>query len=428
MSNTGFVDVPTAPAGARSMSVPGLGTFAPPAGPTIGPDGTVFLGTREGKLIALHANGKPYWNQQLSAEEMITSPPAVGADGSAYVVGSFFARDHRTASGQFGRARLYKFTSGGGSAPNAVTDFPQHDDGPTILGAPSIWRFGDDEAVIVPAVYPNRSIFFLRLLAFSTAGGIMAEWEWQRSLGDVELADTMLFPFPGFHPATIPPPAVPSWSGVTVAASPEGSSPWVLLVDRFDSTLIGFSFCVGAACSPAPGFTERFRTSYAPRKLLSSAVILPDNHTAIGSDDGLVFSGPNANPLSSAADLGEIYATPIVAADGRTVLVNGGGGVIGLRDGAVIARTSVAGQTIAGAAASRTHVFVATTEALYTLNATAEAIEFTFPWDGGGLWSPAVGPKGHVYAMASNILFIFPPPKVHIQDVRVDVGHRIRSS
>ena len=31
-------------------------------------------------------------------------------------------------------------------------------------------------------------------------------------------------------------------------------------------------------------------------------------------------------------------------------------------------------------------------------------------WVGGGLNPPAIGPKGHVYAIASNILFVFPPP------------------
>ena len=52
-ANRGFADVDTKPAGAGSLSVPGLGTFTPGAGPVIAPDGTVYLGTQEGKLIAL---------------------------------------------------------------------------------------------------------------------------------------------------------------------------------------------------------------------------------------------------------------------------------------------------------------------------------------------------------------------------------------
>jgi hypothetical protein len=34
----------------------------------------------------------------------------------------------------------------------------------------------------------------------------------------------------------------------------------------------------------------------------------------------------------------------------------------------------------------------------------------TFDWVGGGTSPPAIGPRGHVYAIASNILFVFPPP------------------
>ena len=279
--------------------------------------------------------------------------------------------------------------------------------------------------MIVPAVYPGLSTFFLRLLAFSTAGGIMAEWEWLRSLGGVGSATTGL-DFIGFSPTIIPPPAVPPWPGVAIAAGPLGGAPWIVLVDRFDATLIGFTFCVGAACSPAPGFTERFRTTDASRSLLSSAVILPDLHTVIGTNQGVVFSGPNPNVLPPAGD-GVLYATPTLAADGRLVLVDLGGGVTGLRDGAVVAHTSVTGQTVARAAASRTHVFVATTEALHSMNATAEVGEFAFPWVGGGIWSPAVGPMGHVYAMASNILFVFPPPKPVSASVLVGGAHEIRT-
>ncbi|MEO6056594.1 MAG: hypothetical protein ABIQ49_07135 [Gemmatimonadales bacterium] len=31
----------------------------------------------------------------------------------------------------------------------------------------------------------------------------------------------------------------------------------------------------------------------------------------------------------------------------------------------------------------------------------------------GGIWSPAIGSKGHVYGMAANIMFVFPPPRIY---------------
>ena len=56
-ANNSFLDVATAPAKEPAIIVKGLGTFAPGAGPVIGRDGMVYLGTLEGKLIALHADG-----------------------------------------------------------------------------------------------------------------------------------------------------------------------------------------------------------------------------------------------------------------------------------------------------------------------------------------------------------------------------------
>jgi hypothetical protein len=47
-ANSGFVDLATAPAGKGSCSGPDLGTFAPGAGPVIGPDGAVYWAQSRG--------------------------------------------------------------------------------------------------------------------------------------------------------------------------------------------------------------------------------------------------------------------------------------------------------------------------------------------------------------------------------------------
>jgi hypothetical protein len=414
MSNTGFVDAITKHAGAGSVGVPELGTFAPLAGPTIAPDGTVLLGTREGKVIALHADGTPFWNRQLPTGQTITSSPAVGSDGAAYVVGSSIIRDHRGGqSVTTGRGVLYRFTPGGGAPPSAVTEFPRHERGPTTIGPPNIWRFGSDEAIIVPALYPTVGGYDLHLLAFSPEGGLIADWQEYLSGGDVTSAGSWealaeRLGLGGFEHGMLGPPAAPPFPGVAIAASPQGGTPSIVLVDRYFQKTIAFTFCIGPSCSPAPGFTERFRTPHAPRVLLSPATILPDMHSVVGTKNGVVFSGSN---FSAAVDgLDAVYATPTIAGDGRVILVNVIGETIALQGTTIVSRLRLQGETIARAAASRNHVFLATTDAFYTLDAHAAAVEFRFPWVGGGAWSPAIGPQGHVYAMASNVLFVFPPP------------------
>jgi outer membrane protein assembly factor BamB len=153
MSTTGYVDFPTLPAGAGSTSVPNLGTFSALAGPVVGPDGTVFLASQEGRVTALHADGQPYWSGQMEENLGASAPPALGIDGSVYVVGWMRWVDHRPGhEGPGGRARLYRFLPGGVSAYGV--EFPPTDDrGPAVLGAPEVWRVGEDEAILVPAIY-----------------------------------------------------------------------------------------------------------------------------------------------------------------------------------------------------------------------------------------------------------------------------------
>jgi outer membrane protein assembly factor BamB len=432
MSQTGFTAVHTRPAGAGSVSVPGLGTFAPLAGPTIAPDGTVFLGTREGKVIALRADGGEFWNRQLEGRYGIAAPPAVGGDGSVYVVGHSTHYDHRVnPPGPGGSAKLYRFTPGGGAPQNANTQFPHHRRGPTIVGAPNVWRFGTDEAVLVPAIYPTVGGYELHLLAFSPDGGVMADWSLYLDPGDVTEGGSWealgeAIGLGGFEPGYFPPPAAVPFPGAAIATNPQGGTPAIVLIDRFNSQTIGFRFCVGASCSPAPGFIELFRTPHAPRRLLSSAVILPDWHSVVGADNGAVFSGPSAVARPPIQGLSEIYATPAVAADGRLLLVRLGGEVVALgNDNAVLSRLQLSGVTIARPAASKTHVFVATTDGLYTLDKSGGALEKHFPWVQGGIWSPAIGPRGHVYAIAANILFVFPaPPTQPFDDGRVETDGR----
>ncbi len=424
MSNDGYVDVATAPAGETSTTVAGLGTFAALAGPTVAADGTVVLGTREGKVVALHADGSAHWNRHLPVGETIVTSPAVGSDGSIYVTGVLAidpARDHRSGAPHDDlrvriRATLYRFSPSG--AEETVSPFPlfaeQGPSGVQSIGGATVWRFGDDEAVIIPAIYPT---WFgeanVHLLAFSHGGAVIADWSMYLNPGDVTggSLDDLLFWLPVFHPGVPPQVGYPSMPGVAVKNDPHGQTPSIVYVDQWNNATIAFTFCVGASCSPAPGFTERDRRSHGPRTLLSSATILGDGQSIVGTNDGVVFGGPSVHARPPISGLGRIHAAPTVGAGGRAIVVSDNGEVIGIRNGAVISRVSVNGQTIAQAAASRTHVFVATTAGLHTLDASATTEVLTLPWDGGGVWPPVIGPAGHVYAMASNVLFVFPPPK-----------------
>ena len=146
----------------------------------IAPDGTVYLGTEQGRLIGLHADGSASWSRQLPSPQAILASPAVGGDGSIYVVGVSTVTDHRvTLPSSATNSTLHKFAAAGAllwSAP-----FPEF----TSLGKPAgrgattappnIWKSGGVEVVMVPVIYKDVGRYQLHLLAFSTGGAILAD-------------------------------------------------------------------------------------------------------------------------------------------------------------------------------------------------------------------------------------------------------------
>ena len=139
----------------------------------------------------------------------------------------------------------------------------------------------------------------------------------------------------------------------------------------------------------------------------------------MSSGGAIVFAGPRTSELPPVIGLSPILATPTRLADVRFVVLelrSDGSTVLVMKHTAapprvsVLSRTPLTGQSIAAPAASRTHVFVSTAGAFHTFDAENDDEVGRLSWFGGGLSPPAIGPAGHVYAIASNILFVFPPP------------------
>jgi hypothetical protein len=93
--NTGAVDVSTAPAANPMPSPPQVGGIAPGAGPVIAPDGTVYVVNGRGKLMAFRPDGTPGWSRDIGSQGVLSSP-ALGSDGSIYVIGAARIRDKNT--------------------------------------------------------------------------------------------------------------------------------------------------------------------------------------------------------------------------------------------------------------------------------------------------------------------------------------------
>ena len=431
--NTGFVDVATVPAGKGSVSVPGLGSFRPGAGPAIAPDGTVYLGTIQGKVIALPPDGKPFWSRDIGRGQAIVASPVVASDGSVYVIGVEEVHDNRVKPPVLTfTSTLYRFTGSGGAL--LPTPFPDHGNlGPLAIAPPNVGRFGGAEAIFVSALYLNRGGHVVRLIAFSLDGTVLDDevvfsfnppvlggsgWE------DWELAFCFFPPLLGcylrpldFNPREAEPlVAVPPFPGIALVPAGGGSS--LIVVSNHHSDVVAYRIVNGR-------FTEVFRLHQNGFFVNTPPVILPGARIVVGSQKAetdtlgrsqrsgparLALMAPDRDRTAFIDGAGLSYAAPTRLPDGRIAVVGTFGAVAIVSGTQVAAVLQAPGRSIASAAASRTHLFVSAEDGFVTYDAATFAEVSRVDWVGGGLNPPAIGPKGHVYAIASNILFVFPPP------------------
>ncbi|WP_374371505.1 hypothetical protein [Dongia sp.] len=431
--NRGFADVVTAPAAAPA-NVGNIGTFAPGSGPVTDANGTLYLGNQQGQLMSFQPNGTRNWTASIGGGQTILAAPVIDGEGSIYVVGTRTVRNDLVTPPLVRHdSTLYKFTPAG--SLSWQTPFPNDSGsyGPTTSAPPNIWRSGGTEFVIVPAYYPDRYGFNAHLLAFARNGNLVDDisyMNWRQEItGESGHSNWCAIPpitlscllAPDFNPSGddyIPDPAnrlpadikVPH-PGAAIFTYDSPGTPFILVTDQ-SRDLVALTFA-------QQRFSEIFRVHKNDRWFASPPMVLPDGHTAIVTADRdkrnaeVFFAGPNMNAKSAIA-VPYAVAAPTRMADGRIAVIGydrkmavfGGAGI-----GAVVTRNiALPAQSIVSGAASRSHLFVSTAGSFLTYDTNTLEKVAEISWVGGGTIQPIVGPLGHVYAMASNILFIFPPP------------------
>ena len=421
--NTGAVDVSTAPAAAPLPSPPQVGGIAPGAGPVIAPDGTVYVINGRGKLMSFRADGTLGWSRDIGNQGALSSP-ALGSDGSIYVIGAVRIRDKTTNPPTTREiAELHKFSAGGAYLWHVP--LPGAQGGLTTSAPPNIMRVGGHELVLVPTVRLFGG-FETRLTGFAAdSGGVLADtlvsgfvpettggvdggaldviglyMTFGHGFGSFDspsasgqgpndvLPDNMRIPFPA----------------VAVFTPAAGGESLVMMSDGFRD-LVGYTFSGG-------GFVERFRVHDDKRYLSSPPLAWPDGHAMISTGafkttTEAMFAGWNMSTIYAAGPL--TLAAPAALGRSRFALVHRNGGVTILRGAAIEKAVQVPGQSIASPAASREHIFVSTASALHTFDKETLQEVAKFSWQRGGTSPVAIGPQGHVYAIADGRLYVFPP-------------------
>jgi hypothetical protein len=434
-ANTGFERVDTAPAQQATRTQP-VGSIAPGANPVVGPNGHVYIGNLGGELRAFYGDGTPYWTRKINdGHGGFFAAPVVGADGSIYAVSGVHVTDQRNGERtERNDSFLHKFSPGGGW--DFVTPFPEQlsNTSAANTGAttapPSIWSWNGVEAVIVPVVYQTLYAKDVRLLAFSTSGALLADqlvtegsspvvtggpdfFECLNAFGPI---GALLCPFlvasdPGAYiDGDLPEPFFPL-PGVAVGPARVGRPPSIMATDALHDKIV-YDFW------PETGFTEVHRSQHLQRRFTTPPVVLPGGlgTTLTGTLDGYLTRttySPRFQDyveLSAIGGLGSLTASPTRLKDGPLVVIDRNG-VMTVLSGITVLRHSQLGETsIASAAASCDHFFVATTNHFTTFDAKTLTQVASVSWTGGGLHAPVIGIYGEVYAIASNTLHVFPPP------------------
>ena len=435
-TNTGFVDVKTLPAKSAPITVPNIGTFAPGVAPVVAPDGTVYIGNLEGKLLAFHPDGKPAWQRDISFGYSIHASPTIGSDGTIYVIGSKSTTDASvTPTIQTIDTQLNAFVPGGGWLWHI--SLPSYTTGGAGNAPPNIWHYQGEDVVMVPLTYRNHLTggYDTRLIAIM-GGAVIGEADvgsvvpkvsadegeaWGNllcmapplTISPCELAAGFTVPGgPPTPPYRLPPNLPISQPGVSIFTYQGGGTPFILASDGFNS-LVGLTFSGHV-------FREEFRVTNDAdhRTMFSPPMTLPDGHTLISTEQGLRFAGPNMSPAGTIHHM-LTQATPTRLPDGRVILSMRNG--LTIIDGTTVAGTiPLEGESMVPAAASRNHLFVSTENAFLTFDVHSLAKVAEINWAGGGTVAPAIGPTGYVYGMASNILFVFPPSRFQVPDGAVD--------
>ncbi|MEZ5830472.1 MAG: hypothetical protein R3D05_04785 [Dongiaceae bacterium] len=429
-TNAGFFDATTLPAKTPLKVVPNIGTFAPNASPVIGPDGTVYIGNEQGKLMAFRPDGTPWWSRDIPGQS-ISASPLLGADGSLYVIGIKPFTDHRTNPPEHRfDAALHKFTVGGGWI--SETPFPEKygaaGTSDIAPAAPNMWKSGDAEVIMVPVIYdfPLHGGWETHLLAFSTSGQLLADATVGDSVptvtGGSDLPDWAVYsclipPFlhciglvnsgfqskPGTPSGPVHDPVLRPVPTAAVYTYPGGGTPHVLVADGFHN-LVDYTF-------GGKNFNEIFRIDDGndDGAVLATPTVTYDGHTIFTSKDGIRFAGPNMNAVPTVKSMHTI-ASPTILRDGRIVIVTTDGRLAVLNGGSVQTTIRLDDFTVAPAAASHTHVFVSTWRHFITFDANTMQEVSRIDWPDGGVSAPVIGPQGNVYAISSNQLYVFPGP------------------
>ncbi|MDQ7248159.1 hypothetical protein [Dongia sedimenti] len=404
-ANTSYQNVLTAPAVSPIRVMSDLGTFADGISPIVSAEGNVFLGDREGNVIALRADGTRWWNHQLGSGWSVRSTPAVNSRGELFVLASRIVNDHRgTVETKRIESLLLGFADGG--ALLFQVPLPARGLGGISTAPLNIVRDpANAEVVVFPMRYAFSQGYYheLWLLAYNRFGVVEAEVKVGAEHGTIGSASSLDWGH-DFSIASPDDPNAPEeyQSPLLGAAVPHGNG--------LDSSVVVVNDDMGSVARYrfsgrfAQGFTEIDRWKQGEKYPAISAPVVANNGVVLFNRPGDVLILQNDGTSVRRKVHYESDAPPAVLPNGRIIHTSQGGlEEAGGAPGPENTRSYVS------PTASRNYLYASENYRLATFRIEDLALVATYDLEYGGRQQPAIGPLGHVYALTFNKLHIFPP-------------------
>lgn len=438
-ANTGLTRVVSPAAEGWPWAAHEVGGLGWDAGPVTAADGTVYVATLAGRLHAFARDGTPRWNLAFGEGLWAEASPAIGSDGSIYV--AVRRLDHDRSQGDSHVQMLLKYSSTGQllwrrSLPARPNYLLRLDQG-IAHSAPKLWRHEGREVVMLSVVHGLRRAEAAMLLAYDGATGDLIDNlplghdpDDHDVTGSSPISDALEAVLnalaPGFS-ATIPCDWFDcrigqAWNDRVTWRVPEiglhagtaGSRPEVVV-----SSDVGLHLTRGFAFDPADGYSELWSVGARGRQLGSAPLLLSNRVAAVGlwkqkPDRWTVDTGGPDGAARPSVDA-TVLSGPTLMSDGRLALVSWDGLRLAKADGSV-QHVPLEGRPFASAAASCSHLYVATSRKLLSFERSTLTLVGDFPILGGGTTMPAIGPYGDLHhaigtRQGSTLLMFWPAPE-----------------
>jgi len=287
--------------------------------PAIGADGTIYVGSSDGKLYAINPDGSQKWSFTTGGQ--IFSSPAIGADGTIYVGSA----DNKLYAINPDGSQKWSFTTGYwiGSSPAIGTDgtiyFGSYDNKLYAINPDGSqkWSFTTGDSIACsPAIGADGTIYVgsydNKLYAINPDGS----QKWSFTTGDMIFSSpaiaadgTIYFGSDDNKLYAINPDGSQKWSfttGYWIVSSPAIGADGTIYVGSDDNNLY--------AINP-DGSQKGYRTT--GDVVLSSPAIGADGTIYFGSNDNKLYAlNPDGTRKWGATTGGNVYSSPAIGADG----------------------------------------------------------------------------------------------------------------